>query len=189
MTISPHSCHPDKPRPARAPGTPVGQLLALQNTQASPSQIRPRPSKRPASPLVWLRSPSDSYTSAASFSPSPTASAPSPSAKPRPSKAPHLWPSSGEDALVASPCTLSPDFGQDIDFSFCHSATQPMTDDSAAYQRLRRLRSKACAKLMVRSGLRCSLCFRIKSACACLQNCLPAFIHIVTAVTHMLQVA
>ena len=160
----------------------MGQLLALQSTQASPSQIRPRPTKRPASPLVCLRSPSDSYTSAASFSPSPTASTHSPSAKPRPSQAPHLRPSSGEAALAASPCTLCPDFGQDIDFSFCRSGAQPMTDDSTAFQQMRRLRSKACAKLMVRSGLRCSLCFSTKSACTCLQSSLPALIHIATAV-------
>ena len=169
----------DKPRPTRAPGTPVGQLLALQDTQGLPSQLRPRPTKRPASPMDCLRSPSDSYTSAASFSPSPTASAPSPPAKPRPSKVPHLRLSPGEDAPVESSCKFSPDFGQAIDFSFCHSFLQPLTDDSAVSQRLRRLKSRACAKLMVRSGLRCSLCFRIKSECICLQNCPPALITVV----------
>ena len=142
----------DKPRPTRAPGTPVGHLLTLQGTHGLPSQTRPKPTKRPASPLDCLCSPSASYTSAASCSPSPTVSAPSPTAKPRPSKAPHLRPFPREDAPLESSCKFSPEFGPAIDFSFCHSFPQPLTDDSAVSQRRRRLKSRACAKLMVRSG-------------------------------------
>ena len=76
----------------------------------------------------------------------------------------------GIDVFHEDSSCPSADFGQQIDFDFCKPTVQPSADTRSSAKQPLRPRPRACAKLLVRSGLRCGTCFRIKSACTCLQT-------------------
>ena len=152
----------------RTPGTPVGELLARRPSQTSQSDLRPKPSKRPSSPADLFCSDSDSEATAIAMSPSPTTSLDKPDQKPKPSAAPHLRPSADAHQPADESLSLSMlDFGQQIDFRFCKHLVQDFASSPCSSKPSLGPPTRACAKLLVRSGLCCSLCFRLKSACLC----------------------
>ena len=59
------------------------------------------------------------------------------------------------------------EFGQQIDFEFYKHAVQDFASSPGSSKQSLGPPTRACAKLLVRSGLRCSLCFRLKSECLC----------------------
>ena len=77
--------------------------------------------------------------------------------------------------------TLTAHFGAEIAVGFCLSAAQPPADSCGSPLQPSRPQSRACAKLLVRSGLRCALCFRLKSDCLCLHTNLLSFQHALTS--------
>ena len=153
-------------QPTRSPGTPVGELLARRPLESVQSDSRPKPSKRPTLPIDLFCSESDSDATEIELSPSPATTLDKPDKKPKPSAAPHLrLPAEALQPTDESPSLSREEFGQQIDFSFC----KPMVQISASHPGFSNQSlgppTRACAKLLVRSGLRCSLCFRLKSEC------------------------
>ena len=88
--------------------------------------------------------------------------------KPKPSAAPHLRAASS--AFEPSEDCFSPpkeDFGYQINFDFCRQAAQTSAYSSSGPTGNSQPSTRACAKLLVRSGLRCCFCFSLKSECLC----------------------
>ena len=154
-------------QPTRTPGTPVGQLLARRPSHAHDSELRPKPSKRPYSPADMFFSDSDSADSVMPLSPpSPTTCLDNPDQKPKPTKAPHLrFSAEAYEPRDVSPSPSRVDFGHQIDFGFCKTLTQDFASSPSSAKQSLGHPTRACAKLLVRSGLRCSLCFQLRSAC------------------------
>ena len=166
--------HMSADRPTRQPGTPVGELLARPSSQRASSSNKHSPSQSPGMPLAIFYSDSDTDLAYVASS-----SSLEQGEKPKPSAAPHLTgmtsahrpPDSagltmpkaefGDQTALSLP---NEDFGGQINFDFCKQ--QPMF---AAHSMITssQPKSRACAKLLVRSGLRCSYCFCLKSACLC----------------------
>ena len=104
--------------------------------------------------------------------------------KPKPSAAPHLQLAAcaskpDEDSLslpkedFGGQISLSlpkEDFGGQINFDFCKQQAQTPAHSANCQTQGPQPKSRACAKLLVRSGLRCSCCFSLKSACLCLKH-------------------
>ena len=165
-------------QPTRTPGTPVGELLARRPSHAPDSDLRPKPSKRPYSPADLFFSDSDSADTVMPLSPpSPTTCLDNPGQKPKPTTAPHLrFSAEAYEPPDESPSLSRVDFGHQIDFGFCKISTQDFASSPSSAKQSLGPPTRACAKLLVRSGLRCSLCFKQKSACLCSEMCvLSAF--------------
>ena len=166
-------------RPTRQPGTPVGDLLARPSSQSASLSSKPAPSQSPGLPLNIFYSDSDSDI--AYFA---SSSSPEQREKPKPSAAPHLaWttsldkpPDSGSlcmpKAELDKQTSLSlpnEDFGSQINFDFCKQQPKFAAQSATSMIQSHQPKSRACAKLLVRSGLRCSCCFCLKSACLCVK--------------------
>ena len=152
-------------QPTRAPGTPVGELLARRPSQPASTSSRPRPSKRPHVPLDILCSESESDAAYTATPPSPK-----PEEKPKPSAAPHLRLEASASKSDESPSPLKAEFGCQINFDFCRHAVQNSASSPFCLKPGSQPTTCACAKLLVRSGLRCCWCFSLKSDCLCLKN-------------------
>ena len=173
-------------RHTRQPGTPVGDLVARPSSQLALTSYKPIASQSPISPTNILYSDSDSDF-AYFAEPSP----PKYGEKPKPSAAPHIQ-------LAASTATFTPkevsldlhkeaadghvslslpkeDFGGQVDFDFCKQQALPPAHCANCHTHSTQPKSRACAKLLVRSGLRCASCFCLKSECICLN--LPESVH------------
>ena len=155
-------------QPTRAPGTPVGELLARRPSQPASPRSRPRPSKRPHVHLHSLCSESESDADRTS-----TPSSPKREEKPKPSIAPHLR----HQASASKPSEdgHSPpqtEFGCQLNFDFCKQSVQDLASSPFCLKQGSQPNTRACAKLLVRSGLRCCWCFSLKSECLCLQKTL-----------------
>ena len=171
--------HMPSDRPTRQPGTPVGELVARPSSQLASTSRKPKPSQSPGLPHDIFCSDSDSDI-AYIATPSP----PTHGEKPKPSAAPHLqWAACAskpdEDSLslpqedLGSQLSLSlpkEDFGGQINFDFCKQQAQTLAHSANCRTQGPQPKSRACAKLLVRSGLRCSCCFSLKSACLCLKT-------------------
>ena len=158
--------HMPSDKPTRQPGTPVGELLARRSSQPASTKSRPQPAKRPCLPIDILCSDSDSDAAYIETPPSPK-----PEEKPKPSAAPHLR--LAASASKPSEESLRPpkaEFGCQINFDFCRHAVQ--NSASNCLKPGSQPTTRACAKLLVRSGLRCCWCFSLKSECLCLKTIL-----------------
>ena len=175
----PSLLHMPSDRPTRQPGTPVGELVARPSSQPASTSCKPKPSQSPGLPIDVFCSDSDSDL-AYIVTPSP----PKQGEKPKPSAAPHLQlaasASKPAEASLSLPkedfgsqISLSlpkEDFGGQINFDFCKQPAQTPAYSSNCLTQGHQPRTRACAKLLVRSGLRCSCCFSLKSACLCLKH-------------------
>ena len=160
--------HMPSDKPSRQPGTPVGELLARRPSQPASSTSRPRPSKRPRLPIDILCSDSDSDAAYIATPPSPK-----PEEKPKPSAAPHLrLATSASKPSEESPSPPKAEFGYQINFDFCRHAVQNSASSPICLKPGSQPTTRACAKLLVRSGLRCCWCFSLKSECLCLKTIL-----------------
>ena len=174
----PASMHMPADRPTRQPGTPVGELLTRPSSQQASTSRKPLPSQSISMPLDVLCSDSDSDLA---YVASP--SSPEQGERPKPSAAPHLhWKASTHEPSdaglnlpteeLADQATLSlpnEDFGCQINFEFCKQQSQFAAHSATCLTQRSQLKSRACAKLLVRSGLRCPRCFSLKSACLCIK--------------------
>ena len=156
-------------RYARQPGTPVGELLARPSSQPASTRFKPQPSQSPGLPIHIFCSDSDSDTAYTATPPLPKQEE-----KPRPSAAPHLQLAAPASKPAEYSLSLpKEDFGCQINFDSCKQAAQTPAYSSncrtPGYQPM----TRACAKLLVRSALRCSFCFSLKSACLCLKTLNP----------------
>ena len=160
--------HMPQGQPTRIPGTPVGELLARRPSQTTLPEPRPKPSKRPSLPIDMLCSDSNSDATSVEMAPSPATSPQEPDDKPKPSAAPHLrlsaaMPQPSEESLSLS----RTDFGYQIDFDFCRHTAQDFASSPSSSKPGVQPPTRACAKLLVRSGLRRYCCFCLKSECLC----------------------
>ena len=158
---------------------PVGQLLARPSSERASASCKPSHAQSPESPHDIFCSDSDSDLA---YITSP--SSPQQGEKPRPSTAPHLeWSASTYKPTTA--CISLPkehfgaqialslpneDFGGQINFEFCKQQPQTAAHTANCLTQSSQPKSRACAKLLVRSGLRCSFCFSLKSACLCIKH-------------------
>ena len=179
-----HLPHMTCERHTRQPGTPVGDLVARPSSQLALTTYKPIASQSPILPTNIFCSDSDSDF-AYCAEPSP----PKHREKPKPSAAPHIQ-------LAAS--TFTPkvvslglykeaadghislslpkeDFGGQVNFDFCKQQALPPAHCANCQTQSTQPKSRACAKLLVRSGLRCASCFCLKSECICLN--LPESAH------------
>ena len=165
--------------------TSLAASPALRLESFWPAESRNQPHRVPDINLLTSSSPglpfeiffSDSDSDAAYIR---TPSSPKQKEKPKPSAAPHLR----QAASASKPADFSlslpkKDFGYQINFDFCKKATQTSAYSSDGPTPGSRPKNRACAKLLVRSGLRCSCCFRLKSACLCLKHSTRLY-HLVT---------
>ena len=171
--------HMPADRPTRQPGTPVGELLARPSSQRASTSCKPSPSQSPESPIDIFCSDSDSDLA---YIASP--SSPQQGEKPKPSTAPHLKRTASAYKPSGAGLSLpkedfggqialsrpNEDFGGQINFEFCKQQPQTATHTANCLTQGSQPKSRACAKLLVRSGLRCSCCFSLKSACLCMKN-------------------
>ena len=164
---APRTCFPgtayQKPRVL-----PWGQLLARRPSHAHDSELRPKPSKRPYSPadMFLFQTQIARTLSCLCRRPSPTTCLDNPDQKPKPTKAPHLrFSAEAYEPRDVSPSPSRVDFGHQIDFGFCKTLTQDFASSPSSAKQSLGHPTRACAKLLVRSGLRCSLCFQLRSAC------------------------
>ncbi|CAE7251347.1 unnamed protein product, partial [Symbiodinium microadriaticum] len=162
-------------RHTRQPGTPVGDLVARPSSQLASTTYKPTASQSLVLPTNIFCSDSDSDF-AYFAEPSP----PKSGEKPKPSAAPHIQ-------LAASSCTPKEeslglhkeavdvhislslpkeDFGGQVNFDFCKQQALPPAHSAICQTQSNQPKSRACAKLLVRSGLRCAFCFCLKSECA-----------------------
>ena len=121
--------------------------------------------RRPLVPVGWTSPQPASAPTDVMFPASP--SSPTEENKPKPSCAPHL-----RDAYEFSEPADSDameEFHCPINFDFCRQPVQPRASIGPCPEFASQPKSRACAKLMVRSGLRCCLCFKLKAACVCLK--------------------
>ena len=147
------------------------ELLTRRPLPTDQSDFRPKPSTRPFLPSDLFCSDSDSYASEIAISPSPAPSPDRPDEKPKPSVAPHLrLPADDIQPNEESLIMPTMDFGHQIDFEFCKHVMQDFASSLGPSEQSLGPRTRACAKLLVRSGLRCSFCFRLKSECLCLET-------------------
>ena len=166
-------------RPTRQPGTPVGELLARPSSQRSSTSCKPLPSQSPESPLEILCSDSDSDLA---YITSP--SSPILEERPKPSIAPHListasthkpseaglsLPKEDFDSQIALSLP-NEDFSGQINFEFCKQQPRTVAYTTTSPNQGSQPKSRACAKLLVRSGLRCFCCFSLKSDCLCVKH-------------------
>ena len=167
-------------RPTRQPGTPVGELLARPSPQRASLGNNSSPSPSPGMPLAIFYSDSDSDLAYVASS-----SSPEQGEKPKPSAAPHLqWTTSAHKPSASAGLSLPKaefseqnslslpieDFGGQINFDFCKQQPQLAAHSVSRLTQSSQPKSRACAKLLVRSGLRCSCCFCLKSACLCVKQ-------------------
>ena len=61
-------------------------------------------------------------------------------------------------------------FGYQINFDFCRHTVQNSASSPNCLKPGFQPTTRACAKLLVRSGLRCCWCFSLKSDCLCLET-------------------
>ena len=149
-------------KPTRVPGTPIGDLFARPCAQREICATAPSGPRRLDEPSACLCSDSDSDVM---FPASP--SSPTEENKPKPSCAPHL-----RDAYEFSEpgdSDAMEEFHCPINFDFCRQPLQPRASIGPCLEFASQPKSRACAKLMVRSGLRCCFCFKLKAACICLK--------------------
>ena len=164
--------HMPSDKPTRQPGTPVGELLARRSSQPASSSSGHQPSSSPGLPINIFCSDSDSDAAYIVTPPSPKQEE-----KPKPSAAPHLrLAASASKPAEVSLSLPKEDFGCQINFDFCRQAAQTSAYSSNCLTPGYRPTTRACAKLLVRSGLRCCCCFRLKSACLCLKTLNSPFI-------------
>ena len=157
-------------KPTRQPGTPVGELVARRSSQPASTNSRPQPSKRPWLPIDILCSDSDSDAAYTQTPPSPKQEE-----KLQPSAALHLRLAVSDskhcDDSLSSP---KAEFGYQINFDFCRHAVQKSASSQNCLNPGSQPTTRACAKLLVRSGLRCCSCFSLKSQCLCLKTIIEA---------------
>ena len=176
--------HMPSERHTRHPGTPVGDLVARPLSQLASTTYKPIASQSPVLPTNIFCSDSDSDF-AYFAEPSP----PKHGEKPKPSAAPHIQLAAStytpkEESLglhkeaVDGHISLSlpkEDFGGQVNFDFCKQQALPPAHGAICQTQSTQPKSRACAKLLVRSGLRCACCFCLKSECICLN--LPESVH------------
>ena len=118
-----------------------------------------------------LCSDSDSDATIMEMPPSPATSLHKPDDKPKPSAAPHLRPSARAPQPTEESLSLfRMDFAYQIDFDFCKHVVQDFASSPSSSKPSLGPPTRACAKLLVRSGLHCRWCFRLKSECLCLET-------------------